>query len=42
MREYAHEGMSLFGQSGSRKYLNAAERGRFTEAAWRAPPLVRS
>ena len=42
MREHAHEGMSLFGRSGSRKYLNAAERRRFIEAVWRAPLFVRS
>ena len=42
MHEHAHEGMSLFGRSGSRKYLNAAERRRFIAAAWRAPPSVRS
>jgi integrase/recombinase XerD len=41
MREHAHEGMSLFGRSGTRKYLNAAERRRFMKAAWRAHPPVR-
>jgi integrase/recombinase XerD len=30
-----------FGSAGSRKYLNAAERRRFTKAARRAPPKVR-
>ena len=29
MREQPYDGLSLFGQSGSRKYLNAAERRRF-------------
>jgi integrase/recombinase XerD len=37
MREHAHAGMSLYGSTGSRKYLNAAERRRFTRAACRAP-----
>ena len=37
MREHAHAGMSLYGSAGSRKYLNAAERRRFTKAARRAP-----
>ena len=37
MRQQAHAGMSLYGSTGSRKYLNAAERRRFTEAARRAP-----
>ena len=41
MREHAHESMSLFGRTGSRKYLNAAERRRFIKAACRAPPPVR-
>jgi integrase/recombinase XerD len=41
MREHAHEGMSLFGRSGSRKYLNAAERHRFIVTARRAPPKIR-
>ena len=41
MREQLHDGLSLFGQSGSRKYLNAAERQRFIEAAHRAPPKIR-
>jgi integrase len=40
MREHPHAGMSLFGPTG-RKYLNAAERQLFTEAAGRAPPVVR-
>jgi integrase/recombinase XerD len=42
MREHAYEGMSLFGRSGNRKYLNAAERRRFIAAAWRAPPKIRA
>ena len=37
MRERAHAGMSLYGSTGSRKYLNAAERRRFIRAARRAP-----
>jgi integrase/recombinase XerD len=37
MREHAHAGMSLYGPAGSRKYLNAAERRRFTKAARCAP-----
>jgi integrase/recombinase XerD len=37
MREHAQAGMSLYGSTGSRKYLNAAERRRFTKAARRAP-----
>ena len=41
MREQPYEGLSLFGQSGNRKYLNAAERRRFIEAAQRAPPKIR-
>jgi integrase/recombinase XerD len=41
MREHLHDGPSLFGQSGSRKYLNAAERERFIEAAHHAPPKIR-
>jgi integrase/recombinase XerD len=32
---------SLFSQTGSRKYLNAAERSRFVEAAARVPPKER-
>jgi integrase len=41
MREQPYDGLSLFGQYGNRKYLNAAERQRFIEAARRAPPKVR-
>jgi integrase len=37
MREHVYAGMSLYGSAGSRKYLNAAERRRFTKAAHRAP-----
>jgi integrase/recombinase XerD len=37
MRGHAHAGMSLYGSTGSRKYLNAAERRRFIKAARRAP-----
>jgi integrase/recombinase XerD len=41
MREQPYEGQTLFGQSGSRKYLNAAERQRFLESAQRLPPHER-
>jgi integrase/recombinase XerD len=41
MREHALAGMSLYGSTGSRKYLNAAERRRFARAARRAPIEVR-
>ncbi len=41
MRDQPHDDLSLFGQSGSRKYLNAVERQRFIEAAQRALPKVR-
>jgi integrase/recombinase XerD len=41
MREPAHTGMSLYGSTGSRKYVNSAERRRFLRAAVRAPPEVR-
>lgn len=41
MRERPYEGQSLFGHSGNRKYLNAAERRRFVEAASRAPAKAR-
>jgi integrase/recombinase XerD len=40
MREHAHVGMSLYGSTGNRKYLNAAERRRFTKAAGCAPPKI--
>jgi integrase/recombinase XerD len=42
MREQPYGGGSLFAQSGSRKYLNAAERRRFLESAQQLPPIVRS
>jgi len=42
MREHAYEEMTLFGQLGERKYLNAAERRRFIRAARDAEPRVRS
>ena len=38
MRTHACDGMSLYGSSGSRKYLNAAERRRFLESAQELPP----
>jgi integrase/recombinase XerD len=38
MQTYAHDGMSLYGSSSSRKYLNAAERRRFLESAQQLPP----
>jgi integrase/recombinase XerD len=41
MRERPHDGQSLFGPSGNRKYLKAAERRRFIEAARRMPPKIR-
>jgi integrase len=41
MRERADARASLYGPSGERKYLNAAERRRFIQAARRAPPEVR-
>jgi len=41
MREQPYHGLSLFGLYGNRKYLNAAERHRFIEAAKRARPKVR-
>ncbi len=40
MRQPCHESLTLFGPSGSRKYLNAAERLRFVEAARGAPPQI--
>jgi integrase/recombinase XerD len=40
MREHAHAGMSLYGSTGGRKYLNAAERRRFIRAAQGAPLKV--
>jgi integrase/recombinase XerD len=41
MQEHAHAGMSLYGPTGGRKYLNAAERQRFIKAANRADPDTR-
>lgn len=41
MREQPYGGGSLFGQSGSRKYLNAAERRRFLESAQQVPERER-
>jgi integrase len=41
MRDRSYDGLTLFGPSGSRKYLNAAERRRFVNAASRAPASVR-
>jgi integrase len=41
MRTHADAGMSLYGPTGGRKYLNAAERRRFIKAAHRAAPAVR-
>jgi integrase/recombinase XerD len=40
MREHPYEGLTLFGPCGSRKYLNAAERERFIDAARRAPERI--
>ena len=34
MREQPYDGLSLFGKSGNRKYLNVGERRRFVEAAY--------
>jgi integrase/recombinase XerD len=41
MREQPHDGLSLFGRYGNRKYLNATERERFIETARCAPLKVR-
>jgi integrase/recombinase XerD len=41
MTERALAGMSLYSSTGSRKYLNAAERRRFLKAARRADPETR-
>jgi integrase/recombinase XerD len=41
MREQPYGGGSLFGQSGSRKYLNAVERRRFLKSAQRLAPNER-
>ncbi|HLH97047.1 MAG TPA: site-specific integrase [Xanthobacteraceae bacterium] len=40
MSAHARHRMRLYGASGGRKYLNAAERDRFAEAANRAEPLT--
>jgi hypothetical protein len=40
MRPHADAGMSLYGPTAARKYLNAAERRRFIRAAQRAPATV--
>ena len=41
MRHRTQVGMSLYGDAGSRKYLNAAERRRFVKAVRQAPLKVR-
>ena len=41
MHEQSYDGQGLFGPSGSRKYLNAAERHRFVEAARHMPSKIR-
>jgi hypothetical protein len=41
MRDQPYDGLNLFSPSGKRKYLNAAERQRFVEAARRAPSKIR-
>jgi integrase/recombinase XerD len=41
MRAQPRYGLSLFSRSGNRKYLNAAERRRFAEAAMHAPERAR-
>jgi integrase len=41
MRQHPYDGGSPFSQTGSRKYLNAAERHRFIEVARHAPSGVR-
>jgi integrase/recombinase XerD len=41
MREQPYDGQTLFGPSGSRKYLNASERRRFLESAQQLPPPER-
>jgi len=40
MRHQSYSDLSLFGPSGSRKYLNATERRRFDYAAKKAPPSI--
>ena len=41
MREQRYFSGSFFNKLGHRKYLNAAERRRFVEAARRTPPKIR-
>jgi integrase/recombinase XerD len=41
MRPHAGAGISLYGPTGGREYLNAAERQRFVKAAQRADPEKR-
>lgn len=41
MREQPYDGLSLFGHSGNRKYLNADERRRFLESTQQLPPPER-
>jgi integrase/recombinase XerD len=41
MREQSYDGLTPFNRSGSRKYLNAAERRRFVDAARQTAPEVR-
>ena len=41
MHEQLNDGLTLFGQFGSRKYLNAAERARFIESTQRFPAKLR-
>lgn len=41
MREQPYDGLSLFGHSGNRKYLNAAERRRFLASTQQLPPPER-
>jgi len=41
MREQPYDSQTLFGPSGSRKYLNASERRRFLESAQQLSPPER-
>ena len=41
MHEQLNDGLTLFGQFGSRKYLNAAERARFIKSTQRFPAKLR-
>jgi len=41
MHSHVDAGMTLYGPTGGRKYLNAAERRRFIKAAQRAPAPIR-